>query len=283
MAAKSERIKRLLYCYAGSKWRLAPEFVKLFPPHKIYLCPFLGTGSELAFKKPSRREIVNDLDDNVYSVFSVLRNERLFRQLVHRLENSHDCRRLYFECYDRLKTDLSLLERAYCFLICGNIGFQGGHPLTSRSYACGVYKKTKLKSLLASVLSWRDRMRNVEVEHLDAFELLDRYDSPEVFAYLDPPYHTDTCGKNLYTHSAFDHRRLVRRLQRFKGQVFLCGYEHGLYDVQLMGWRRNTFQISKRYGGRAPRTEVIWMNYGQDGKRVKQDLRLIQSFEALSA
>lgn len=284
MATKSERLKRLMYCYAGSKWHLAPQFVRLFPPHRTYLCPFLGTGSEFAFKEPSRREIVNDLDDSIYSVFSVLRDERLFRRLIHLLENSHDCRRLYYECYDRLRDEtLTPLERAYCFLICGNLGYQGGHPMSSRSYTSGLTKKNKLKTLLPAVLAWRDRMKNVEVEHLDAFDLLDRYDNPDVFAYCDPPYHPETCRQDLYTHNIFDHHRFVKRLQQFKGKAMVCGYEHGLYDVQLLGWRRQTFQVQKSYGGRAPRTEVIWMNYDEAGNRIDQDLELIQAFEQLSA
>jgi DNA adenine methylase len=273
-----------MYCYAGSKWRLAPQFVRLFPPHKTYLSLFLGTGSEFAFKEPSRREIVNDLDDNIYSVFSVLRDERLFSRLLHLLENSHDCRRLYYESYDLLQDKtLTPLERAYRFLICGNLGFQGGHPMTSRSYGSGPAKKTKLKTLLPAVLAWRDRMKKVEVEHFDAFDLLDRYDRPEVFVYCDPPYHPETCRPGLYVHTNFDHHRFVRRLQQFKGKAFVCGYEHGLYDVQLLGWRRQTFQVQKSYGGRALRTEVVWMNYDEAGDRINQDLDLIQAFERLPA
>lgn len=67
-------MKRLLYCYAGSKWKLAQEFVRLFPPHKTYLCPCLGTGAEFAYKKPSLREIINDLDD-IPSIRSVIKVE----------------------------------------------------------------------------------------------------------------------------------------------------------------------------------------------------------------
>jgi DNA adenine methylase len=165
----------------------------------------------------------------------------------------------------------------------GNLGFQGGHPMTSRSYGSGPAKKKKLKSLLPAVLAWKKRMKDVEIEHVDAFDLLERYDNPEVFTFLDPPYHPETCDQDLYTHNDFDHRRFVQRLQKFKGRVLLCGYEHGLYDVQLFGWRRQEFHVSKSYGGRAPRTEVIWMNYDEAGKRLRQDFRLIQAFEKLPA
>jgi DNA adenine methylase len=124
-------------------------------------------------------------------------------------------------------------------------------------------------------------MKTVEIEHLDAFDLLNRYDSPDVFAFCDSPYHPATCRQDLYAHNTFDHRRFVQRLKRFKGMVMVCGYEHGLYDVQLSGWRRETFKVSKCYGGRAPRTEVIWMNYDEAGIRISQDLDLIRAFEEL--
>jgi DNA adenine methylase len=284
METKSNKLKRLLYCYSGSKWRLASQLVQFFPPHRTYLCPFLGTGSEFAVKERSRREIANDLDDNIYSVFSVLRDQRQFRQLIRLLENSHDCRRLYYESYDLLKGEtLTPLERAYRFLICGNIGFQGGHPMRNRSYRCGTTKTPQLKSLLPAVLAWRDRMKDVEVEHLDAFKLLDLYDQPDVFAFCDPPYHPETCKRGLYTHYLFDHHRFVKRLQQFKGKAMVCGYEHGLYDVQLLGWRRVTFNVKTFLGGQAPRTEVIWMNYDETGAKIDQDLGLIQAFERLPA
>ena len=59
----------------------------------------------------------------------------------------------------------------------------------------------------------------------------------------------------------------------------VCGYEHGLYDVQLLGWRRQEFRVSKSFGGRAPRTEIVWLNYDETGKRLRQDFSLIQAFE----
>lgn len=282
MCRKSKCIKRLMFSYVGSKWNLSKKYVPLFPQHKIYLCPFLGTGAEFALKEPSRREIINDIDHNIYAVFYVLRDEQLFRRLLYLLENSHDARRLYEECHDRLKTDdLSLLERAYCFLICGNQGFRRRHPVKSKSYASAIDKAVTQKTLLETVLAWRNRMRNVEVENIDAIDLLDRYDNPDVFAFLDPPYHHDVSHKRLYLHDDFDHRRLVKRIQTFKGKVFLCGYEHGLYDIQLLGWRKHTIQASKSVGGKAPRTEVVWMNYDEDGNKITQDLELVRGFEEL--
>ena len=176
MYRKSERIKRLMFSYAGSKWHLSQKYVPLFPRHEIYLCPFLGTGAEFAFKEPSHREIVNDIDNKYLCGFPcgcVTSNYFDACFICWKIRN--DCRSLYEECHDRLKADdLSLLERAYCFLICGNQGFRCRHPLKNKSYASGIGKTSTQKTLRETVLAWRNRMRNVEVENVDAFDLLDR-------------------------------------------------------------------------------------------------------------
>jgi site-specific DNA-adenine methylase len=110
--------EQLLFTYPGSKARLASRLVRFFPEHDIYVSAFGGTGIEFAHKRPSRREVFNDIDDNIYAVFAVLRDRRLYEQLLRRLEHSHDSRRLYGECYDTLQdSTIGLLEQAYCFLI----------------------------------------------------------------------------------------------------------------------------------------------------------------------
>ena len=285
MATKSKRItsERLLFPYPGSKQKLARHIVPLFPPHELFVSGFAGTGSEFCHKSPSKREIINDIDHNIYAIFAVLRDKKFFRQLLYWMQNSHDCRRLYYECWDKLKINtLSIVERAYCFLVVGNLGYKGVHPATTRSYSCGFHKKThQLISLLPALLSWRNRMRTVEVEDYDVIDLIDLYDSPKTFFYFDPPYHESTCNGDLYVHGHFDHVRFLKRLQDLEGKALVCGYPFGLYDTQLLGWHRVSFPVTKTIGGCKPRTEVVWMNYDEQGNKLHQDLDLIKAFEDL--
>lgn len=285
MDAKST-IKRSLFTYPGSKRKLAPQYAKLFPKHSLFVSAFAGSAAEFSFKPPAKREILNDLDGNIYSVFATLRDERLYQRLLRLLKYSHDCRRLYFECHDRLKEKgLSILERAFNFLVAANLGFQGVHPLMTRSYTWGLNNKRKrIHTVIPALHAWRNRMKHVECENIDAFDLIDKYDYPDTLFFLDPPYHLATRAKSLYLHDVFDHGRFVRLLQKLKGKVFLCGYEHGLYDIQLLGWRRIVIPTIKTACGlRAPRREIVWMNYDENGQIIKQDLKLINSFEKLTA
>jgi len=285
METKSERVKRMLFGYPGSKWRMSKHYVPLFPAHSIYVSAFGGSASEFAHKAPSRREIFNDVDANVHAVFAVLRDDTLSEKLIQLIENTTDSRCLYDECYTTLRdSSISLLERAFAFLIIGNVGFMGKHPMVVRYYACSLKKKARRLVRLPDYLcQWRDRMRLVEVENVDAFDLLDRYDAPDTFFFLDPPYHQTTCHKDLFLHEIFDHRRFLKRIQNLKGKAMICSYPHGLYEVQLYGWRKISFPILKSFNGRSPRTEVIWMNYDADGQRITQNFNLIKAFEQLPA
>ena len=79
------RPTQLLMSYPGSKWKLAPTLVTMFPKHTIFVSPFAGMATEFAFKERSQREILNDDDKHVYSLFAALRDEQLFIQLIHLL------------------------------------------------------------------------------------------------------------------------------------------------------------------------------------------------------
>ena len=67
---------RPLLRYFGGKWRLAPWIISHFPPHKTYVEPFGGSASVLLRKPRSNGEIYNDLDNEVFNLFSVLRSDR---------------------------------------------------------------------------------------------------------------------------------------------------------------------------------------------------------------
>lgn len=60
--------------YPGAKTRLVPWICSYIPDHKVYLEPFFGSGAVFFNKVPCRVETINDLNEEVYNYFKVLRD-----------------------------------------------------------------------------------------------------------------------------------------------------------------------------------------------------------------
>jgi len=71
--------------YAGAKSRLAAELVKLFPPHQWFVSVCGGLATEFAHKPPTKKEVFNDIDEHVWSVWRCLQDEKKYDELIHRL------------------------------------------------------------------------------------------------------------------------------------------------------------------------------------------------------
>jgi DNA adenine methylase len=65
---------------------MADEIVKTFPPHKIYVEPFGGSGAVLFAKPPSIIEVYNDVDNELVNLFMVLRDKELSAELEQQFE-----------------------------------------------------------------------------------------------------------------------------------------------------------------------------------------------------
>lgn len=61
--------------YYGGKQNLAPHIIPLFPKHVQYVEPFTGGGAIFFQKKPSKNEVINDLDGRLTNFYTVCKNK----------------------------------------------------------------------------------------------------------------------------------------------------------------------------------------------------------------
>src|SRR5271166_1742362 len=85
----------------GGKSRLAPRIIGYFPPHKTYVELFGGSAAVLLAKEPSPVEVFNDIDNQLFNLFRVLRDDRAFRRLQRGIE---------LTLYSRAEFDLAKQE-----------------------------------------------------------------------------------------------------------------------------------------------------------------------------
>lgn len=248
--------------YPGAKNRLASWITSYIPEHEVYLEPYFGSGAILFNKSRSHIETINDLHGEVVNYFTVLREQG--EELAKVIGNTPYSREEYNNSYHFSEID-SDLERARKFCIrcwqgfgCANLyhnGFKSGQQKHSPNPA------KAWVNLPITIQEAKERLQGVQIENLDALELIKRYKTEDVFIYLDPPYLLETRKKYLYKHEMTneEHIKLLELIQTHPGKILLSGYDNELYNKYLKGWHKEQKKSQAEQG--IVRVETLWMNY----------------------
>ncbi len=261
--------------YPGAKNRIANWICEYIPKHDVYVEPYAGSLAVLFNKEPCHIETVNDLDDEIVNYFRVIReNGEELRRLIGLTPYS---RTEYKRAYEKADDDIERARRfcVRCWMGVGNSsryknGFKNGQQKNSPNPA-KAWSKLPETIRMAS-----ERLKCVQIECLPALELIGRYDTGDVFMYIDPPYLHGTRKNYLYKYEMDDHEHeeLLKVLVRHQGKIALSGYESEMYNDYLFSWNKVTKDTRAESGLR--RRETLWMNYdiqqgqmsmfGTDGK-----------------
>lgn len=256
--------KRALARYLGGKNRIAPWIISFFPHHKIYVEPFGGSGAVLLNKQPAWMEVYNDLYDRIVNFFEVLRDPEKSERLVSLLELMPYAQTAYDRSFEIAEDPV---EDALRFAVNSMMSYGGGIHKPG-------FKRNGLLRTTPYPQTWREypdvvrecaaelRRRNIEINNMDALQVMSRYDTPDTLHYVDPPYVQSTRGNRVrYAHEydQQDHERLLVFLKTLKGKVVLSGYDSDLYSRHLSGWRKECKVSHDTQGGK--KIECLWMNY----------------------
>ena len=253
--------------YFGGKHFLLPKLLPLIPKHRCFVEVF-GGGASLLFGHPrSKVEIYNDIDSALVDFFRVLQHPEESERLIEKLKVTPYSRELYIE-YRDWQDETDRVERVYKWyfiaLSCYSGDFTGKGWSMSKTASSAKRYKNKVDKLPRII----DRFRYVQVEHNTWERILEIYDGPETFFYLDPPYIHATRKGGSYRNEMTDddHQRLLDKIQTLEGKVMLSGYPNDLY--KQLPWKpleikiRATSMPSEHWDGEQNmRTESVWMNY----------------------
>lgn len=128
------------------------------------------------------------------------------------------------------------------------------------------------------VLIFMDKLKNPKyrehfdkisfVENMDFEDVVNKYDSPTTYFYMDPPYWKT---ENYYSNHDFDskdHERLANKLKTIQGRFSLSYYDFPLlsewFPVDEYRWEQKNFKkaaAAKKDGTQNEGTELLIMNY----------------------
>jgi DNA adenine methylase len=197
----------------GGKSRLKKRIVNEYFPkdyeNMTYVEPFIGAGSVYFYKEPSKKEVINDLDDDIITILKGFK--KYDGNDISKTINGFYTKKEFDKVKNSNPTDPYLKFLRLLFLI--KTSFFG----MSKSYQ----KPRNSKGIKSDYGDkYNDRMADTLITNQDYKKLISKYDSPNTFFYLDPPYEKST---GLYTHDNLPIKDVYDTLKNIKGK-FLISY-----------------------------------------------------------
>ncbi len=250
-----------LFSSPGGKSTIANQLVGMFPEHATYVEPFAGSAAVFFAKDKVRKEVLNDLDNEV--AFTLRKVSTLTDEEIAKL-GKYDwgiTRERFVRIRDMEKAG-SDLGRVYKFLYLRGSSYGG----MGKSYQ--TRRDGDTLQIVRRIPMARDRLRGALVTQLDAVAVITKYDSPNTFFYIDPPYPSEWKPNMGVTFSEDDLDRLIKVLKRVRGKFMLSLDKKDLkqvpsgFEVRKLKMRRS-LHTAPTQGQDAHREdiEIIVANY----------------------
>jgi DNA adenine methylase len=253
--------------YIGGKSKIGKWIVPFYPNDmETYVEPFSGMfwcffNMDLNQFPNLKRVVYNDFNHLNYNLFQCLQNPTLLLEAV----NSIPCQQfgeeitpeIYKEQFVRFQAEIftpNVTIPAYDYMFAAKYAyvisqvFSGSKPETSSF----IDLKGKYKS---KYLTFRDKLSKPDwiehflkithVENMDFQSVIEKYDSPTTYIYLDPPYWKTENYYNNHDFDREDHERLATVLNNVQGKFSLSYYDfellHQWYPEDRFRWEKKEF------------------------------------------
>lgn len=222
-----------------------PWILDKFPENyreMTYLEPFLGGGSVLLNKDPSREEVANDLDSGIIDIWRAVRDEpKAFMSRTRRMEYKETT---FSRCQSR--GDEDYLGRAVCEFALRQMSKSGLKKVFLPKDG-KVRCKDCWAAMLDRVPAMEERIRGVHFLNKDAMSIMRAFSHENTLVYCDPPEPEEGGAMD-----ANKHIELSDLLKEFRGKVVISARNSALYKRLYAGWTRK---------GVPGRNESIWLNF----------------------
>lgn len=224
--------------YVGGKSLLADKIIPKIPPHKCYVEVFAGAAWLLFKKEPSKIEIINDINSDLVTLYRCVKNhpDELVRYMRWLLISRDEWTRFKEENPESL-TDI---QKAVRFFFLLKNSFSSKLDFSSWRVASTGLPSFNLLRIEQQLSDAHQRLARVFVENRPYQNIIQRFDRPETFFYLDPPYYycEDYYGKGVFSRDDFQTLRDL--LTGLKGQFIMS-----INDVAEIRKIFKTFKIEQ--------------------------------------
>ena len=182
--------------YYGGKQMLLKHILPLIPEHTLYTEAFCGGCAVLFAKPPAQCEVINDTNTELVNFYRVAQTQ--YAALKAMIDATLHSREIHAHArhINEHPSFFTPVERAWAVWVCTKLGFA---------------------SMIDGTFGY-DRSGTTPLKL--------RYDCPEAFHFVDPPYVGSDCGHYNGTFDEEDFSRLLDTLATVEGKFMLTMFPH---------------------------------------------------------
>ncbi len=260
--------------YFGGKGPHLNWLIPHFPKGDFHFVDIMGGGGSVSLNVNYPLQTYNDLNQDVVNLFYVLRESP---ELLKRL--------IYFTPFSRsLNDNLRQMDfedpvykawRYYCrchfgFAANGSQNNQAGMGFEWQIQRSNFYRVKNWNLKLNKLDMIITKLRTIQIENRNAFDIWDSVNKKGSFVYWDPPYvlHTRS-SKKRYNHELGQnteaeidsHYRMCELVKDSNCLVAISGYDNVIYNSSLKGFSKFKTKGLRSNTKKSLFQEVIWTNY----------------------
>ena len=263
-----QMIRPPLRGWLGGKSRLVKTIVPLIPEHKCYAEVFAGAAWIMFSKPESKVEVLNDYNSEIVTLYRVLQHhlEAFIQQFKWMLIS----RQTFHRFWEMMPETMTDIQRAVRFFYIHRNCFGGRMTSPSFGYATTCAPKMNLLRIEEELSAVHLRLSQAYIEHLPYADMIQRYDRPHTFFYLDPPYvnHENDYGKDMFNRDDFACiAGLMKNLQgKFLMSINNDPLIHSLFSQFNIIKVQTQYSTGRHKGKNKNVTELLIANYEIQGK-----------------
>lgn len=257
----------------GGKKYLASWVIENFPKDYEtfdYIEPFCGAASVFFNKKPSDKEVLNDIDPGVVAIMRCLRDEP--DAFIKKLKKTTYSERVFNREFNRSKENNfeSSFEHAINDFIVRRMsrgGLKKAFSWSERERGGQPGEINAWETIIEQLPLIAERLQKTFIFNKSAAQLLKVFNSPNALTYCDPPYTEESrASKDDYEYelTTEGHIELANALNNFKGKAIISGYPSTLYKRLYKEWKcvkKKVANHASQQKTKSIKVEVLWMNY----------------------
>jgi DNA adenine methylase len=231
--------------FAGGKFYARDLILEHVPKHTCYCEPLCG-GASIFFAKPKvKRNILNDIDEELINCFLTIRDKP--QELIEFLKEYPATK----ECHAFFKNTFSPsdnFERAVRWFYLNRTSYSGIMKMENCYWGYGDKYSMRPENWGRNILKTSEKLQGIEILNED-FEILIKKLPKNTFLFIDPPYFNRDQDK-FYSHSFTkeDHTRLMKILKKNSKKLkFLITYDNTPEIHEIYSWATSILEREWHY------------------------------------